>query len=187
MSSSNNVKHLTSPHSALSEEKNDVLDSVSDIRLHFLCGKIASGKSTLAKRLAKNPRTILISEDTWLSRLYPGEIKTIADYVEKSALIKSVLEEHIAVLLKAGNTIVMDFPANTKKQRCWLKSLASNTQFPYLFHILKVDNSECKRRLILRSQTDENPFRTTEDEFDLITQYFSYPTVDEELKVKEYC
>lgn len=39
------------------------------VRLHFLCGKIASGKSTLAKQLAKQPRTILLSEDEWLSTL----------------------------------------------------------------------------------------------------------------------
>ena len=39
--------------------------------LHMICGKIAAGKSTLARRLADQPNTILISEDVWLSTLYP--------------------------------------------------------------------------------------------------------------------
>ncbi|EEG86015.1 hypothetical protein PROPEN_01838 [Proteus penneri ATCC 35198] len=39
----------------------------------------------------------------------------MADYIEKSDLVKSVLSEHIAVLLNAGNTIIIDFPANTPK------------------------------------------------------------------------
>ncbi|MEX5925443.1 AAA family ATPase [Providencia hangzhouensis] len=37
-------------------------------RLHFLCGKIASGKSTLAKQLANLPRTILLCEDEMACR-----------------------------------------------------------------------------------------------------------------------
>ncbi|PNL51277.1 ATP-binding protein [Proteus mirabilis] len=164
----------------------DLLKSSSDARLHFFCGKIASGKSTLAKSFAKSPRTVLINEDEWLSRLYPNQIKTVADYIEKSELVKSVLSEHIAVLLKAGNTVIMDFPANTLKQRQWLKSLADNTGMPYLFHVLKVESAECKKRLSLRNQLDENPFKTTEVEFDFITQHFSYPASEERLVIKEY-
>lgn len=164
----------------------DLLKSSSDARLHFFCGKIASGKSTLAKSLSKSPRTVLISEDEWLSQLYPNQIKTVSDYVGKSELVKQVLNEHIAVLLNAGNTVIMDFPANTSKQRQWLKSLADNSGVPYLFHVLKIENEECKRRLTLRNQSDENPFKTTNEEFDFITQYFSYPEPEELLVIKEY-
>ncbi|MEG2632911.1 MAG: AAA family ATPase, partial [Comamonas sp.] len=39
--------------------------------LHMLCGKIAAGKSTLARQLAAAPRTVRINEDDWLSSLYP--------------------------------------------------------------------------------------------------------------------
>lgn len=42
--------------------------------LHLMCGKIASGKSTLAKALATEHAAILLSEDHWLSRLYPQQI-----------------------------------------------------------------------------------------------------------------
>lgn len=42
--------------------------------LHLLCGKIAAGKSTLAKHLAARPATVLISEDHWNSTLFPDEI-----------------------------------------------------------------------------------------------------------------
>ena len=49
--------------------------------LHLLCGKIASGKSTLAKTLAAEHGAIVLSEDQWLASLYPGEILSIADYL----------------------------------------------------------------------------------------------------------
>lgn len=159
----------------------DLLQSAADARLHFLCGKIASGKSTLAKTLANNARTVLISEDAWLSILYPGQLTELSHYIEKSALIKSVLETHILQLISAGNTVVMDFPANTPAQRKWLKSLAESSGIPYVFHVLKVDSDECKRRLSKRNEVGDNPFKTSDAEFDLITQHFSYPSDDEQL------
>lgn len=44
--------------------------------LHLVCGKIAAGKSTLTSELARAQNTVLISEDKWLSTLYPGEIQS---------------------------------------------------------------------------------------------------------------
>jgi predicted kinase len=48
--------------------------------LHMFCGKIASGKSTLAIGLSQAHGTVLLSEDHFLSKLYPGEISTVEDY-----------------------------------------------------------------------------------------------------------
>lgn len=59
--------------------------------LHMVCGKIGAGKSTLTKRLAAAPMTVLISEDDWLSRLYPNEIHTIADYVGNAGRSREAL------------------------------------------------------------------------------------------------
>ncbi|UFK95065.1 AAA family ATPase [Providencia rettgeri] len=158
----------------------------SEPQLHFLCGKIASGKSTLAKTLSQQPRTILLCEDVWLSALYPNEIKELSDYIEKSALVKKVLEKHIQHLVAAGNTVVMDFPANTPTQRQWLKSLAQSSGASYVFHVLNVDNQKCKARLAARNLTGENPFQTSEAQFDLITAHFSYPDSSEQLVCKFY-
>lgn len=157
-----------------------------DARLHFLCGKIASGKSTLSKKLANNLHTIVLSEDEWLTKLYPGEITELAHYVEKSRLIKTLLENHIKQLMRAGLTVVMDFPANTPTQRKWLKSLAESSSVPYVFHVLTVDDDECKNRLAARNLTDENPFKTSEEAFDLITKHFSYPDSLELLNCQFY-
>jgi predicted kinase len=41
-----------------------------------LCSKIVSGKSTLAKSLAAQHFAMLLSEDNWLSKLYPEQIKS---------------------------------------------------------------------------------------------------------------
>ena len=81
--------------------------------LHLMSGKIASGKSTLAKSLAAGQSAILLSEDQWLSRLYPDQIKSITDYVRLARQIREVVGPLVADLLRAGVTVVLDFPANT--------------------------------------------------------------------------
>jgi len=48
-------------------------------KLHLMAGKIASGKSTLAKSLASVRSAILLSEDHWLPQLYPNQVKTVVD------------------------------------------------------------------------------------------------------------
>lgn len=39
-------------------------ETQSAASLHFLCGKIASGKSTLAQQLVREQQAVLLSEDT---------------------------------------------------------------------------------------------------------------------------
>ena len=56
--------------------------------LHMVCGKIASGKSTLIAALAQQPRTILISEDVWLGALFVDQMSSPADYVRAAARLR---------------------------------------------------------------------------------------------------
>ena len=67
--------------------------------LHILTGKIASGKSTLARQLAAEPDTVLLSEDNLLSTLYEGDMNTVSDYVRNSARLREGLLPHIVELL----------------------------------------------------------------------------------------
>ena len=49
--------------------------------LHFICGKLGSGKTTLAKKIAKDPNAVCICEDIWLQKLFPSEIVNFKDYL----------------------------------------------------------------------------------------------------------
>jgi len=89
----------------------------------MICGKIAAGKSTLARRPADAPATILISEDGWLATLYPNEQQTVADYARNSRRLREVMGGHVEALLRAGLSVVLDFPANTVANRQWMRGL----------------------------------------------------------------
>lgn len=159
-------------------------ETQSAATLHFLCGKIASGKSTLAQQLVREQQAVLLSEDTWLAALYPGQITQLEDYIEKSRLLKSALAPHLVTLLQQGVTLVLDFPANTPAQRRWLKGLAEQAGCRYCCHVLDVSDEECKRRLAARNLSEENPFTTSAEQFDLITAHFSYPSEEEGLVIR---
>ena len=151
--------------------------------LHLLCGKIASGKSTLAKTLAVEHRAIVLSEDQWLARLYPGEINSIADYVRYARRIREVLGPLVIGVLESGTPVVLDFPANTVADRQWLLSLAQAAQVPHCLHYLEVDDATCRARLHARNAQGEHDFAATDAEFDLITHYVSVPQADEGLVI----
>ena len=53
-------------------------------KLMFLCGKMAAGKSTLARELAARENAVLLVQDDFLDRLYPGEITDIPGFVKCS-------------------------------------------------------------------------------------------------------
>lgn len=152
--------------------------------LHLIAGKIASGKSTLAKTLGAEGSTVLLSEDDWLSRLYPEQIKSVADYVRLARQIREVIGPLVIDVLRAGVTVVLDFPANTPHDRQWLRELADAAQVSHCLHYIEVDDETCRNRLHLRNNRGEHEFAATDAEFDLITSYFRAPHKDEGLQIE---
>ncbi|MFM0733971.1 ATP-binding protein [Paraburkholderia sediminicola] len=151
--------------------------------LHMVCGKIASGKSTLTKHLACTENALIISEDVWMAHLYPGEVLALEDYVRCSGRIRRVLSDHVRGLLSAGVSVILDFPFNTVDSRAWARELLSGTGVEHRLHFLDVSDEVCKIRLSARNASGEHPFETTDAEFDQITQYFVPPSATEGFQI----
>ncbi|MQR01512.1 AAA family ATPase [Glaciimonas sp. GS1] len=151
--------------------------------LHLICGKIASGKSTLAHRLGAEPKTVLISEDEWLSQLFPGEIASLQDYVRCTARLRGLMGIHVEHLLRTGISVVLDFPANTLDSRQWMRNIFESAGSAHCLHYLDVADEECKRRLRRRNDDGSHRFTTSEAEFDAISRYFIVPSSEEDFNV----
>jgi predicted kinase len=152
--------------------------------LHLVCGKIAAGKSTLCARLAAAPATVLISEDFWLKRLFGEEMKEVADYVRVSARLRVPMGAHVTDLLKGGTDVVLDFPANTRATRAWMKAVADAAEARAVLHWLDVPDETCRDRLRRRNEAGEHDFAgVTDAQFDLITAYFQPPEPEEGLEI----
>lgn len=146
--------------------------------LHLLCGKIAAGKSTLSKALAAEPLSVLVSEDDWMPRLFP-ENRTIEDYIRTSARLREAIGPHIVKLLCAGMSVVLDFPANTRANREWMRGLFEAARVPHQLHYLEVSDQVCLARMHARNATGEHPYNVTDEQFAAITSYFDPPHADE--------
>jgi predicted kinase len=153
--------------------------STNDTTLHLVCGKIAAGKSTLTARLGALPHTVLVSEDQWLARLYPGEQTTLADYVRNATRLRSAIGPHLVALLRIGVSVVLDFPANTIASRAWMRSLFEEAGVAHQLHYLDVDDALCKARLHRRNASGTHEFTVSDEQFDLFTSHFAAPTPDE--------
>ncbi|MGK5061469.1 AAA family ATPase [Janthinobacterium sp. LB3P112] len=147
--------------------------------LHLVCGKIASGKSTLTTRLASAPQTVRISEDNLLAQLYPGQIASLADYVACAARLRTAIAPLCLQMLQAGVSVVLDFPANTPASRAWMRDLFQQAGTPHVLHYLDVPDDECKARLRQRNASGLHPFSTSEAQFDDITRHFVPPQASE--------
>lgn len=147
--------------------------------LFLMCGKISSGKSTLAETLGQAPNTVVISEDDWLAALYSDDMSSVADYVRCSAKLRNAMHPHLLSLLAAGVSIVLDFQANTVESRAWLRTLIDQAGIFHELHYLDVPDEVCKARLKARNEGGDHAFSVTEEQFDLISRYFIAPTSQE--------
>ena len=155
-------------------------------KLLFICGKMAAGKSALSKQLAAREDAVHLAQDDLLGGLYPGEYIDLAAYVKYSSRLQSVLTPHIVALLTKGGSVILDFPANTKKQRAWFRQLIETSGSDHELHFIVASDELCKRQLKQRSQELGLPPGTkwtTEADFDEITAYFDPPAADEHFNV----
>ena len=160
---------------------------VTETTLHFFCGKMAAGKSTIAKKLAKKYNAILLIEDDWLSQLYPEEITDIPEYIKYGARLQNILSGHIVSLLSQGVTVVLDFPTNTKDQRNWFRAIYEQANASHTLHFVDVSDDICKQQLKERNKDrpDGSAF-TSGAVFDAITKYFQAPLENEGFNIIRY-
>ena len=161
-----------------------VLGMIVSAKLIFLCGKMAAGKSTLARDLAQRENAVLLVQDEFLDHLFPGEITDVSGFIKHSSRLRNALGPHICALLSKGISVVLDFPANTKAQRAWFRELFERANAEHELHFVDASDALCKRQLKERSKNlpAGTPW-TTDAEFEAITVYFQPPSEDEKFHV----
>ena len=153
-------------------------------KLTFFCGKMAAGKSTKAKFLAVENNAVLLSEDDWLAAHYPNQINDFDDYLKFSARIRLFIKSHVQNILKTGTHVVMDFPANTSRQRAWFKQLCAEIGCEHELIFLDASDECCLTQLAQRRR--EQPDRAKFDNevvFQQVTRFFEAPVESEKLNI----
>jgi len=148
--------------------------------LTFFCGKMGAGKTTKSREISQERNAVLLSEDEWLSSVYPNSIKTLSDYIEYSGQLKPQMKKLVQSILISGANVVMDFPANTIQQREWFKTIFSEIQAAHELVYIDQPNEICLAQIAKRRiEQPERAATDTEEMFELVTKYFVAPTADE--------
>lgn len=153
-------------------------------RLFFFCGKMAAGKSTLARQLAAREDGVLFIQDEWVDALYPGAVVNVATYLEYSGRINKLLAPYVVALLQRGVSVVLDFPGNTRNQRAWFRDIIDRAGVDHELHFVDASDDVCRAQLRARSAhlPPGTPW-TSDADFDLISSHFKPPQPDEAFNV----
>lgn len=162
----------------------DIRTDLMPATLYFLCGKMAAGKSTHAKALAAQKDALLFVQDELLEALYPGEILSLKDFERCAGRLQAALAPQIEALLRRGLNVVLDFPANTLKQRAWFRELFETAGAAHELHWIDAPDALCKQQLRQRSAhlPPGTPW-TSEAEFDAVTAWFQPPEEAEGFRI----
>ena len=156
--------------------------------LHFICGKAAAGKTTLARLLATRHAAIVLCEDEWLVRL-GAEIVDLADFVRHAKPLRAALAPHAVALLRLGTSVVLDFAGNTPKERAWVRSIFEAAAADHVLHYIAASDEMCRRRLRQRNETKPDGIYygdVTEAMFEAVTRHFVPPSDEEGFRVMRH-
>lgn len=152
--------------------------------LHLVCGKIASGKSTLAEKLGTGTRTVTLAEDQWLAALFSDQLHAISDYARCSQKLETAIGPHVVALLRAGISVVLDFQANTVARRQWMRGLFEEAKAAHKLHYLDISDDVCIQRLQKRNSDGTHPFSPTPEQFRQFSKHFVPPSASEGFEIE---
>jgi predicted kinase len=148
--------------------------------LHFISGKLGSGKTTLANQLVTEHSALLISEDIWLAKLYPTMINNFQDYLLYSRCFREMMKLHVIDLLQHNMSVVFDFAGNVPQERNWVKSIIDQAQCDHVLHHIVASDELCRIQFKKRNlNLPDGSKIITDEDFDNINKYFVPPAADE--------
>lgn len=147
--------------------------------LHLMIGLPCSGKTTYARRLAKETNALLLTPDVWQVRLFGSDIVwDIHDRIHSEIeAIMWKLAEHV---LQLGGDAILDFGFWARDERDDFRNRAKNLGVHFKLHYMDVPYAELYRRLDARNQNlPEGVFKIPRGEMDKYIAIFQPPTADE--------
>jgi predicted kinase len=153
--------------------------------LHFICGKAASGKTTLGRQLAAAHAGVLFCEDEWLT-LLEAQIDSLADFGRHAKRLRAVIAPLAVRLLCLDIPVIFDFAGNTPHDRAWVRSIFERADADHVLHAIVASDEQCKARLRLRNEIKPEGLYygfVGEDRFDEVTRFFEPPSDQEGFRV----
>jgi predicted kinase len=149
--------------------------------LHFICGKAGSGKTTLARELARTLPAAVFCEDEWIATL-GFEVRALDQYLAASAKCRRIIGPLVTDLLRLGTSVVIDFAGNSVANRRWVRSLFEAANADHALHLIEASDEECLRNIQRRNHDKPAGIYwgdVSDELFHAVTRYFVPPVPEE--------
>ena len=147
-----------------------------------ICGKICSGKTSYAKKLAKKEKAIILSIDEVTydlinneqGKLYDDLVIKIGNYLKKKAI----------EIVKNGANVILDWGFWSKKDRYDISNYFKNNNINYIWHYIEISDklwheSIQKRNNDILKQKNKTDFFINDGLFKKFLGLFEEPNKDE--------
>ncbi len=153
--------------------------------LHFLCGYMGFGKTTVARKLAVRYNAVILNDDEFMCELFGRNLpeKQFREAHEKVSQFTWKLAERI---ICAGGNVIMDRGFWSKQSRADAVHRAKFFCDSLLFHQIECDMETAKKRVLNRTRTDPNALEIDENAFDALAKHYVPISPDEKLDVIYY-
>ena len=117
--------------------------------VYLICGKICSGKSTLAKSLAREKNAVILSCDE-IMRLFPQPEGDEA-YAAVSEKVKSCLLQKAADIAACGANVVLDWGFWRKAERVETAGFFARKNISCLWYYLDIPDDRWRENIACRN------------------------------------
>ncbi|MBC7421189.1 MAG: ATP-binding protein [Bdellovibrio sp.] len=155
--------------------------------IYAIAGQIGSGKTTRARKLAKEKQALFFSTDQWIASL-GVPIGSHEVYAKYYTGIRDRIFEVAQQALHLEVPVVFDFGVNSPKGRAGLQKFTQAANADLEIYQISVPIEVCRERVRERNKNKpQNIFSFTfsDDDFDIISKDYEPPTSNEGATVIE--
>ncbi len=119
-------------------------------KVHLICGKICSGKSTYAQKLAQERNAVVLSCDELMLALFDPLLGDKHD--EIAAKARDYLFKMAERIVRTGTEVILDWGFWTAKGRKEAAARIEKMDAEPVWHYLRTEESEWRRRIEKRNR-----------------------------------
>ncbi len=149
-------------------------------KLHIMVGYMGFGKTTLAKKLAKEYNAVRLNNDDIMYHLL-GANPTHDIFMEFKPKITDLIWKLAEQILATDTDVIFDMGAWSAKDRKETIKIAKNLNVDVLFHVIDCPIDIAKERVLKRTQEDKSALFIDENCFNMLLKKFEPVTDNENL------